>query len=86
MEINLEIPNELKQELSQEASQINLSLSDYILHLLSARKVSNETQKTGKDLIAYWQKEGLINCRSDIKNSQEYARKIRYEAEHRHEI
>ncbi|ACB53815.1 hypothetical protein cce_4467 [Crocosphaera subtropica ATCC 51142] len=86
MEINIEIPKELEQELSQEASQINLSLSDYILHLLSARKVLNETPKTGKDLIAYWQQEGLINCRSDIKDSQEYARQIRYEAEHRHQI
>ncbi len=46
----------------------------------------NQTPKTGKDLIAYWQKEGLVNCRSDIQDSQEYARKIRYEAEHRHEI
>ncbi|EAZ89557.1 hypothetical protein [Crocosphaera chwakensis] len=86
MKINIEIPKELEQELSQEASQINLSLSDYVIHLLLTRKVLNETPKTGKDLIAYWQQEGLINCRSDIKNSQEYARQIRYEAEHRNEI
>ena len=86
MTITLELPPELEQELSIEAEKINLSLSEYILHLITVRQVLNNPPKTGAELVDYWQKEGLINCRPDIKDSQEYARNIRYEAEHRQHL
>lgn len=77
MTITLELPQELEQELSLEAEKINLSLSEYILHLLSARQVLNNPLKTGAELVNYWQNEGLISSLLEIKDSQEYARKIR---------
>ena len=83
MAITLELSQELEQELSLEAEKIDLSLSEYILHLLSARQVLTNPPKTGAELVKYWQNEGLINSRPDIKDSQEYARQIRYAAEHR---
>lgn len=83
MTITLEIPQELEEELSGEAEKINLSLSEYILRLLFTRQVVNNSPKTGAQLVNYWQKEGLINSRLYIKDSQEYATKIRYKAEHR---
>ncbi len=83
MTIQINLPQELEQELSIEAQQINLSLSEYILHLLSLRQVLNNTPKTGLELISYWQKEGLINSRPEIEDSQDYARQIRHQAEHR---
>lgn len=86
MTINLDLPQELEQELSSEAEKINLSLSDYILSILSTRQLLNNPPKTGSELVNYWQKEGLINSRLDIQNSQEYARKIRHEAEHRQHL
>jgi hypothetical protein len=86
MTITLELPQELEQELSVEAEKINLSLSEYILSLLSMRQVLNNPPKTGAELVNYWQKEGLINSRPEIKDSQEYARQIRYEAEHRQHL
>jgi hypothetical protein len=86
MTINLDLPQELEQELSTEAEKINLSLSEYIVYLLSARQLLNNPPKTGANLVNYWQKEGLINSRSDIQDSQEYARKIRHEAEHRQHL
>lgn len=86
MIITVEIPQELEQELFQEAETINLSLPEYILHILSIRDILNNSPKTGKELVNYWQKEGLINCISDIENSQEYAREIRYQAEHRQHL
>lgn len=78
MTITLELSQELEQELSVEAEKVNLSLSEYILSLLSMRQVLNNPPKTGAELVNYWQKEGLINSRPDINDSQEYARQIRY--------
>jgi hypothetical protein len=83
MTIQINLPQELEQELSIEAQQINLSLSEYILHLLSLRQLLNNTPKTGSELISYWQKEGLINSRPEIEDSQDYARQIRHQAERR---
>ncbi|MBL1209806.1 hypothetical protein [Geminocystis sp. GBBB08] len=86
MTITLELSQELEQELSVEAEKINLSLSEYILHLITVREVLNNPPKTGAQLVNYWQKEGLINSRPDINDSQEYARQIRYSAEHRQHL
>jgi hypothetical protein len=54
MTITLELPQELEQELSFEAEKINLSLSEYILRLLSVRQVLNNPPKTGAELVTYW--------------------------------
>jgi hypothetical protein len=56
------------------------------LRLLSVREVLNNHPKTGSELVNYWQKECLINCHPEIKNSQEYASKIRDEAKHRQHL
>ncbi|MGK7928511.1 MAG: hypothetical protein AB4290_25285 [Spirulina sp.] len=86
MTITLELPQELEQQLALEAEKIDLSLSEYILHLLSVRQVLTNPPKTGAELVKYWQNEGLINSRPDIKDSQEYARQIRYSAEDRQRL
>lgn len=86
MTITLKLPQELEKELSMEAEKINLSLSEYILQLLSVRQVLNNPPKTGAELVNYWQNEGVINSYPDIKDSQEYALSIRYEAEHRQHL
>ncbi|QLE56864.1 hypothetical protein [Nostoc sp. TCL26-01] len=83
MNINLDLPPELEHELSTEASQLNLTLSEYIIHLISARKILANPPKTGAELVAYWQSEGIINSRTDITDSQAYARNLRHEAENR---
>ncbi|WP_392530298.1 hypothetical protein [Nostoc sp. C117] len=81
MSINLDLPPELENELCIEASLLNLPLSEYILRVLSVRQVLANPPKTGAELVAYWQSEGVINSRSDITDSQAYARKLRHEAE-----
>lgn len=40
-----------------------------------------EVVRTGADLVAYWQREGLIGTRKDITDSSKYARQIREQAE-----
>ncbi|PSB39012.1 hypothetical protein C7B69_02625 [filamentous cyanobacterium Phorm 46] len=83
MSIQLELPPELESELSTEALRLNLPLSEYILRVLSIRKVLSNPPKTGAELVAYWQSEGVINSRPDITDSQVYARNLRHQAETR---
>jgi hypothetical protein len=83
MNISLNLPPELESELSTEASQLNLPLSEYILRILSIRQVLSNPPKTGAELVAYWEREGVINSRPDITDSQTHTRKLRHEAETR---
>jgi hypothetical protein len=83
MTFTLDLPPDLETELHHEAAQLNLSLSEYILHLLAKRQSSSSLPKTGAELVAYWQREGVIGSRPDIVDSQAYARQIRHEAETR---
>ncbi|NCJ05521.1 hypothetical protein GS597_03130 [Synechococcales cyanobacterium C] len=83
MTISLDLPSELENELSTEASQLKLPLSEYILRVLSFRPFIQNPPKTGLDLVAYWESIGVINSRPDIADSQEHARRLRDQAEHR---
>ena len=83
MTITLNLPTELETKLCTEASQLNIPVSEYILRILSTKQVLRSLPKTGAELVTYWQNEGVINSRPDITDSQEYARKLRHEAETR---
>lgn len=83
MNISLDLPSNLEAELSLESSQLNLPLTDYILRVLASRPVPQNLPQTGAELVAYWQNVGVINSRSDIADSQEYAHELRLEAESR---
>ena len=83
MIVTLDLPSELEDELSLEASQLKLPLTEYILRVLSFRPFLQNPPKTGAELISYWESIGIINSRPDINDSQEYARKLRREAETR---
>ncbi|MBD2360941.1 hypothetical protein H6G36_07075 [Anabaena minutissima FACHB-250] len=81
MNINLDLPPELEKELCNEAYKLNLTLSKYILRVLAVRQVLVNPPKTGAELVAYWQSEGLINSRPDITDSQAYARQLHHDVE-----
>lgn len=83
MSIHIDLSPELESELSTEASQLDLPLPDYILRVLSDRQILSNPPKTGAELVAYWQSQGVINSRHDITDSQAHARKLRHEAETR---
>lgn len=83
MSITLELPQELESELSVEAAQLGLSLSEYILRVLSTASITGKKPKTGAELVEYWQNEGLIGTRPDILDSQAHARQLREQAERR---
>jgi hypothetical protein len=83
MTLTLDLPKELVKELSVEADRLGLSLSEYALRILTAVRSQEAPPKTGADLVAYWQAEGLIGTRPEIADSQAYAREIRRAAEKR---
>lgn len=83
MSLIIELPQQLEFELSTGAKRFGVSLQDYVLQLLSSSVVRNEQPKTGKELVEYWQREGLIGTRPGINDSQAYARQLRAEAEQR---
>jgi hypothetical protein len=83
MSITLDLPQELESELATEATQLGLSLTEYVLRLLSTRSLVGQPPTTGAELVAYWQREGVIGTRRDIPDSQAHARQIRLQAERR---
>jgi len=85
MSITLNLPQELEHELMAEANQVGLSLSQYILQQLAGQRPVNRHPKTGQELVAYWQQEGLYGYRTDIIDSQHYARVLRHQVEQRHD-
>ena len=83
MSITLELPEDLASALTTEAAHLGLSLSAYTLRLLSTRILPASVPTTGAELVAYWQREGVIGTRPDIPDSQAYARQLRHRAERR---
>ena len=83
MTITIDLPSELERELTGEAKRLGIPLSEYALRVLEASSHVGQTFKTGAELVEYWQREGLIGTRSDITDSQEYARQLRARAEKR---
>lgn len=83
MSITLDLPEELENELSTEATQLGLSLPEYVLRILSTGFVIGDRPKSGAELVEYWQNQKLVGSRPDIADSQTHARQIRKHAERR---
>ena len=83
MSLTLELPEDLESALTTEAAHLGLSLSEYTLRLLSTRVLPTSMPTTGAELVAYWQREGVIGTRPDVLDSQAHARQLRHSAERR---
>jgi hypothetical protein len=83
MTITLDLPENLEHELAEEAERLGLSLPEYALRVLTAGRLVAPMLTNGAELVAYWQREGLIGARPEISDSQEYARRLRVAAERR---
>ncbi len=83
MSIMLDLPEELESELATEATQLGLSLTEYVLCPLSTRSLVGRLPTTGAELVAYWQREGVMGTRPDLADSHAHARQIRHQAERR---
>jgi hypothetical protein len=83
MSIVLNLPADLESKLADEASRHGLSLSEYLLKILSNGGETRSRVQTGAELVAYWQQAGLIGTRPRATDSQQHARQIRAEAQRR---
>jgi hypothetical protein len=50
---------------------------------LAASQLPNPMPRTGAELVAYWEREGLLGTRPDITDPVEHARALRKKAEKR---
>ncbi len=97
MTLTLELTTEQEQQIEAEARRRNMDAASYAKALLFEEEAAEDgeeqtlppagplppTNGTGADLVAYWEREGLIGTRPDIKDSLEHARAIRRKAERR---
>lgn len=79
----IELPDDLADALTDEASRLGLSLPDYAVRLLTSARPSSTSLRSGADLVAFWQAEGLAGSRPDIADSQSEARRLRDQAQRR---
>jgi hypothetical protein len=83
MSLVLDLPPELQSELAGEAARLGLSLPEYVLRLLVTVRAPASPPRTGAELLAYWQAEGLIGTRPEIADPSGHARTVRRQAEKR---
>jgi hypothetical protein len=83
MSLKLELPHDLETELAQRSAQLGLPLSEYAVRLLSmwgtidsADSAMPASLPPGAELVAYWQREGLIGTHSNAVDSPDHARAI----------
>jgi len=79
----VELPEDLADALTNEASRLGLSLRDYAIRLLTSARSSASSVRSGADLVAFWQAEGVVGNRPDIVDSQSEARCLRDQAHRR---
>jgi hypothetical protein len=79
----LDLPPELESQLATEAARLGLPLPEYALRLLAGGRGPTPTLRSGAELLAYWQAEGLVGTRSEIADSSAHARNLREQAQKR---
>jgi hypothetical protein len=83
MSITLDIPEGLASELAAEAKRLGIPFGDYVVTLLSTGRRTASVPKSGAELVAYWQEQGIVGSRPDIADSPAHARLVRQQAEQR---
>lgn len=76
----LELPSDLERDLEKAAARAGLPLAEYALQILEASRPSAseaDPPRTGAELLAVWEREGLLGGRPDIEDPVEYARELR---------
>jgi hypothetical protein len=83
MSLVLDLPPDLENQLAAEAARLGLPLPEYALHVLAGRHAPSSAPRTGAELLAFWQEEGLVGSRAEITDSLARARALRERAQRR---
>jgi hypothetical protein len=83
MSLVLHLPPDLESELADEAARVGLPLAEYALRVLAGGRGPIPAPRSGAELVAYWQGEGLVGTRPDIADSPAHARTLREQAQRR---
>ena len=80
MTIILDLPNDLERNLEQAAARAGLPLAEYALKILAANGGAlpqAPAPHTGAELLAIWEREGLLGGGPEIGDPVAYARALR---------
>lgn len=86
MSLTLDLTPEIEKRLTEKASRLGVSPAEYVERVLGDQLNDVGTCGTGAELVAYWEREGVIGIwadRDDIKDSSDYAAFLRRLAEQR---
>jgi hypothetical protein len=76
----LQVLEAARQTAAQEA---DVEEDLYALLIQERAKLAAHPLRTGAEILAYWQREGLLGTRPDITDPLEYAQALRRRAERR---
>lgn len=79
MTLILDLPNDLERRLEEEAARRGLPLAEYAAQLLGARAEASGSgaPRTGAELLARWEREGLLGDGAEIEDPVTFARALR---------
>lgn len=80
MTIILDLPNELERELEQAAAEAGLPVAEYAMRVLESSRHSVQQaapRRTGAEILALWEQEGLLGGGPDIADPVKFARELR---------
>lgn len=82
MNLVLSLTPELESRLSAGASQLGIPLPDYALQVLS-QGLTVPTFKSGAEVVAWWEQQGVIGSRPDIVDVEAHSRALRAQSQTR---
>jgi hypothetical protein len=86
MTLTLEVSGELERNLEFEAAELGIPVEEYAMRLLAGNRFElppDRMPRTGAELVAYWERAGVIGSRPDITDPEAYAREMREAADRR---
>ena len=83
MALHVNLSKEAQARLRAQAAALGMNLEDYAARVLEGSATPLPTKMTGAEMVAFWERAGVIGSRPDIKDSVAYARRLRRKAERR---
>ena len=77
MSLTIDLPPDLEAELTAEAARLHMPLPEYVVFAVAFGRPPNPLPRTGAEMVAYWEREGLLGTRTDIKDPVEDVRALR---------